>query len=128
MYLEIGVLVLSLAFLLIAAFAVPTLIQIRRTAKSITDTLESLNRSLPSILKNLDEITANIKQATNTVNHQVQSLSLVVRRVQVALEFLLDVKQIVRASLGYPFIHGMTTATAALKGFRVFLDVLRSPR
>lgn len=128
MYLEIGMVVLSLVFLLIAAFAIPTLIQIRRTAKSITDTLESLNQSLPSILRNLDETTANINQATNTVNHQVRSLALVVRRVQVALEFLLDVEQIVKASLGHPFIHGMTTATAVLKGFRVFLDVLRSSR
>jgi uncharacterized protein YoxC len=128
MYLEIGMVVLSLVFLLIAVFAIPALIQIRRTAKSIADTLESLNKSLPSILPGLDEITANINQATNTVNHQIRSLSLVVRRVQVALEFLLDVEQIVKASLGHPFIHGMTTATAALKGFRSFLDVLRSSR
>lgn len=128
MYLEIGIVVLSLVFLLIAAFAIPALIQVRRTAKSITDTLESLNQSLPSILKNLEEITANINMATNTVNHQVQSFSLVVKRVQVALELLLDVEQIIRASLRHPFIHGITTATAVLKGFRVFLDALRSSR
>ncbi|MCX5854057.1 MAG: DUF948 domain-containing protein [Deltaproteobacteria bacterium] len=128
MYLEISVVILSVAFLLIAALSIPLLIQIWRTAKSITATLNLLNQSLPGILKNLDEITANINKATYAANNQIESISLVVRRVQGVLELFLDFEQILRESLRLPFFKTIKTATAALKGVRVFLDVFRSSR
>lgn len=128
MYLEISVVILSVVFLLIAALSIPALIQIRRTAKSITATLNLLNQSLPGILKNLDEITANINKATHTVNNQIESISLVVRRVQGVLELFLDFEQILRESLKLPFFKTIKTATAALKGVRVFFEVFRSSR
>jgi len=128
MYLEISVVILSVVFLLIAALSIPLLIQIWRTAKSITATLNLLNQSLPGILKNLDEITANINKATHTVNNQIESISLVVRRVQGVLELFLDFEQILRESLKLPFFKTIKTATAALKGVRVFFDVFRSSR
>ena len=128
MYLEISVVILSVVFLLIAALSIPLLIQIWRTAKSITATLNLLNQSLPGILKNLDEITANINKATYAANNQIESISLVVKRVQGVLELFLDFEQIVRESLRLPFFKTIKTATAALKGVRVFLDVFRSSR
>ncbi|MEI8172140.1 MAG: DUF948 domain-containing protein [Deltaproteobacteria bacterium] len=128
MYLEISVVILSVVFLLIAALSIPLLIQIWRTAKSITATLNLLNQSLPGILKNLDEITANINKATYAANNQIESISLVVRRVQGVLELFLDFEQILRESLRLPLFKTIKTATAALKGVRVFLDVFRSSR
>lgn len=128
MYLEISVVILSVVFLLIAALSIPLLIQIWRTAKSITATLNLLNQSLPGILKNLDEITANINKATYAANNQIESISLVVKRVQGVLELFLDFEQIVRESLRLPFFKTIKTVTAALKGVRVFLDVFRSSR
>jgi uncharacterized protein YoxC len=128
MYLEISVVILSVVFLLIAALSIPLLIQIWRTAKSITATLNMLNQSLPGILKNLDEITANINKATYAANNQIESISLVVRRAQGVLELFLDFEQILRESLRLPFFKTVKTTTAALKGFRVFLDVFRSSR
>lgn len=128
MYLEISVVVLSVVFLLIAALSIPLLIQIWRTAKSITETLHTLNQSLPGILRNLEEITANINKATYTVNNQIESLSHVVRRIQGVLELFLDVEHILRASFRLPFMKTIKTVTAALKGTRIFLDVFRSSR
>lgn len=128
MCLENSVLILSVVFLLIAALSIPLLIQISRTAKSIAITLNMLDQSLPGILKNLDEITANINRATYAVNNQIESISLVVRRVQGVLEIFLGFEQIVRESLRLPLFKTIKTATAALTGVRVFLDVFRSSR
>ncbi len=69
--------VVSIVFLLIAAFSIPFLLQIWRTTKSITETLHMLNQSLPGILRNLEEITANINKATHAVNEQIDGLSVV---------------------------------------------------
>jgi uncharacterized protein YoxC len=128
MCLESSVVILSVVFLLIAALSIPLLIQISRTAKSIAITLNLLDQSLPGILKNLDEITANINRATYAVNNQIESISLVVRRVQGVLEIFLGFEQIVRESLRLPLFKTIKTATAALTGVRVFLDVFRSSR
>jgi uncharacterized protein YoxC len=126
MYLEISLVVLSILFLLIAALLIPFLIQIWRTAKSITITLHMLNQSLPGILRNLEEITANINRATDTVNNHVEGLSRVVGRIQNTTENYLDLERELRTGLITPFFIKMRTLSAALKGIRVFLDVLRS--
>jgi len=128
MYLEISVVVLSVVFLLIAALSIPFLIQIWRTAKSITITLHMLNQSLPGILKNLEEITANINRATYTVHNQIEGLSHVVGRIQGTVEIFLDLEQELRAGLISPFFRTMRTVSAVLKGTRVFLEVFRSSR
>jgi len=128
MYLEISVVVLSVVFLLIVALSIPFLIQIWRTAKSITITLHMLNQSLPGILKNLEEISTNINKATYTVNNQIEGLTHVVGRIQGTVEIFLDLEQELRAGLISPFFRTLKTVSAVLKGTRVFLDVFRSSR
>jgi uncharacterized protein YoxC len=128
MYLEIGVVILSVVFLLIVALFIPFLMQIWRTANSINTTLHMLNQSLPDILKNLEEITSNINKATYTVNNQIEGLAHTVGRVQGTVEIFLDLEQELRASLISPFFRTMRTVSAVLKGTRVFLDVFRSSR
>jgi uncharacterized protein YoxC len=128
MYLEISVVVLSVVFLLLAALSIPFLIQIWRTAKSITITLHMLNQSLPGILKNLEEITTSINRASYTVNNQIEGLTHVVGRIQGTVEIFLDLEQELRVGLISPFFRTMRTVSAVLKGTRVFLDVFRSSR
>jgi uncharacterized protein YoxC len=128
MYLEISLVVMSFVFLLIAALSIPFLIQIWRTAKSITITLHMLNQSLPGILKNLEEITTSINRASYTVNNQIEGLTHVVGRIRGTVEIFLDLEQELRAGLFSPFFRTMKTVSAVLKGTRVFLDVFRSSR
>jgi len=126
--LDINVAVLSVVFLLIAAICIPFLNEFWRTAKSITATLHMLNESLPGILRNLEEITTNINRATHTVNNQIDNLTPVVRRIQNALEMVLEFEHVVRAGLRFPFFMTLNTISAVFKGARVFFDVLRSSR
>ena len=117
---------LSVVFLVLAAISIPFFIEIWRTTKGISETLRMLNESLPGILRNLEEITTNINRATYTVNNQIENLTPVVRRIQTALEMILDFERVVRAGLRLPFFKTLNTVTAVFKGARVFFDVLRS--
>ena len=128
MYLEISVAVLSVVFLVLAAISIPFFIEIWRTTKGISETLRMLNESLPGILRNLEEITTNINRATHTVNNQIDNLTPVVRRIQNALEMVLEFEHVVRAGLRFPFFMTLNTISAVFKGARVFFDVLRSSR
>lgn len=124
MFLEIVVTIMAVAILLLAVFAIPSLLQIRRTAEAIAVTLQALNENLPGILRNLERITANIDQATVTVNRQVEDLSDSFRKLQKTVTFVADMGQIFQASVRIPFLNTLTSLAAVLKGMRVFLSVL----
>ena len=128
MFLEGSVVILSILFLLIAVFSVPFLLQLWRTAKSMTATLHMLNESLPGILKNLEEITTNINKATRTVNEQIEGLSLVARRIQGLLGIVSDIENILHVGARLPILRSVRNAFAVLTGAKVFLKVFLSSR
>ena len=120
--------VVSIVFLLIAAFSIPFLLQIWRTTKGVTETLQMLNESLPGILRNLEEITANINKATHTVNEQIDGLSVVTKRIQGVLGVVTDIENLLRAGIGLPVFKTLRNAIALVTGVKVFLKVLLSSR
>jgi len=128
MVLEISMVILSIVFLLIAAFSIPFLLQIWRTTKSITETLQMVNESLPGILRNLEEITTNINRATHTVNEQIDGLSVVAKRIQGVLGIVMDIENLLRAGIGFPVFKTLRNAIAVVTGVKVFLKVLLSSR
>lgn len=126
MSLEIIFIVIAVVFLVLAAFAIPFLIQIRKTARNLALTLETLNQNLPVIMKNLEEITANINRATFTVNRQIDDLALTVGRVRQALGMDGDGDSM--RTGGGPLFRAVRVMTAAVKGACVFFEVFRSRR
>jgi uncharacterized protein YoxC len=124
MFLEIAATIIAVAILLFALFAIPSLLQIRRTAEAMAAMLKALNESLPGILKNLEHITANINQTTLTVNRQVEGLSDSFLKLQKTLIFLADLGRIVQTGIRIPFLNTLTSLAAVVKGVRVFLSVL----
>jgi len=126
MSMETGVAFAGIALLLLVVFAIPSILQIRRAAKNLTETLEVLNRSLPAILKNVEEITFNVRQASNTVQMQVEGLALIAGRIQNILAFVLDLENLLRGKMKLPIFQALTNLTAVKRGFQTFLRVYRA--
>ncbi len=123
---QISLLIISIAFLILVAFAVPSLLQIRRTTKSLEITSKTLNQNLPGILTNIDEITTNITDVTHSVKSQVEGLSGAVRKIQEMIEDVVNFEKTLRTEVETPVVETLGTLTAVVKGIRTFLDVLRS--
>jgi uncharacterized protein YoxC len=128
MFLEIGVFIISIVFLLLVVFSIPFLLQIWRSAKGITATLHMVNENLPGILKNLEEISTNINKATYTVNEQIEGLALVTRRIQGLLNVVLEIDNIFRAGVRLPVLKTFRNVLAVATGVKVFLKVFLSSR
>jgi len=128
MFLEIGVFIISIVFLLLVVFSIPFLLQIWRSAKGITATLHMVNESLPGILKNLEETTININKATYTVNEQIKGLALVTGRIQGLLSIITDIDNILRAGMRLPVFKTFRNIVAVVTGVKVFLEVFLSSR
>ena len=128
MSIEIGIALIGIASLLMVAFAIPSILQIRRAAKNLAETLEVLNHTLPEILKNLEEITFSIRQASNTVQMRVEGLAVVAGRIQGIMDFILDAEQMLRGRMKLPVFQALTNLAAFKRGLRAFLSVYRSGR
>jgi uncharacterized protein YoxC len=123
-FLNIMLIILSLAFLLFAGFSIPFLLQIWRTAKSMALTLELLNEGLPAIMKNMEEITTNLSQTTTIVQRQVLELSVTLRKIQGVIYFLVGLEEVLRSRVRLPFAGTVRTSAAVLRGVRAFLKIL----
>jgi len=123
---EIILLFIGVAFLAIAVYAVPLLIQIKKTAAKAEETLCSINQSLPAVMKNLEEISARTNRIANTVERETEDLALTVEKINAAMNFYLDGEQIFREQVAVPFANAFRTYGAVIKGVRVFLDSLKN--
>jgi uncharacterized protein YoxC len=127
-FLNIMLIILSLAFLLFAAFSIPFLLQIWRTAKGMSQTLQLLNESLPAIMKNLEEIMTNLNRTTTTVQRQVLEFSLTLRRIQGVISLLVGLEEVLRSRIRLPFAGTVRTSAAMIRGARAFLSILLDNR
>ncbi|MBI5025235.1 MAG: DUF948 domain-containing protein [Nitrospirae bacterium] len=59
---------ITIAFLIMVAFLIPTIIQLRRTAKTIDEFLKTTQQSLKPLLDNLD----GTVQTTNKIAHGIE--------------------------------------------------------
>jgi uncharacterized protein YoxC len=127
-FLNIMLIILSVAFLLFAGFSIPFLLQIWRTAKGMSQTLQLLNESLPAIMKNLEVITTNLNQTTTIVQRQVLELSLTLRKIQGVISLLVGLEEIFRSRIRLPFAGTVRTSAAMIRGVRAFLRILLDDR
>ncbi len=122
---EIGVLICSIALLLVAIFAVPTIIQIRRTAKNAEITLQAVNQNLPGILTNLDEITTNLTATSQSIHQNIDGLKEVIHKFHLVADDVVQFERLIREEIEEPILSTIGTFTGIVKGVNAFLHVLR---
>ena len=69
---ETSLFILCLAVVVLVAFAIPVLLQLKRTIQNLDAAVTTLNQSLPQILKNLDSITENVRHSVAAVRSTVE--------------------------------------------------------
>lgn len=125
MYMEISLLIFSVALLLLVLFCIPILLKLWRAVSDVTVTLQTLNERLPAILKNMEEISTNINNSTTAINGEVQKCAVMAQRVHVVIhEVVRGIELISPRALNSPLFRKMTELMAVVKGVRVFLNVL----
>lgn len=121
---QLSIFILCLSFLLLVLTAIPFMLQMWRTIRSLDATLQTLNRTLPGILENLEAITLNLRHTTRTIDVQAQKLALVVDRTSFALGILWNLKSALLRGVRLPLVQKIRTARAIGKGLRTFFAVL----
>ena len=116
MIIDISVLVLSIAVIALVLFLIPSIIQLRKSAKRFEEVSEELNRRLPKILKNIEEITANLNGMMSNGSHYVEKLGD-------AVDDIVDFEKRIKHRVEDPLIETLTTIAAITKAVRAFLTI-----
>ncbi|MCX5848264.1 MAG: hypothetical protein NTW65_02270 [Deltaproteobacteria bacterium] len=125
MYLEIGLLILIVIFIVLIIFCIPVFLQIWRISKDVRITLQALNQSLPAILKNMEEITANVNNSTAAMNKRIQNFTDTSGRSGLIINDIIDnIQYFAPLAMKLPVFHSLKNVIAIVKGMRVFMDVL----
>jgi uncharacterized protein YoxC len=122
---EISLLIIAVSFLLLAVFAIPSLLQIRKSAKSLELTTKTLNQNLPGILTSLDELATNLAESTGSLHQQIDSVKGIIHKFEDVAEDVVDFERSLRAEIEAPIMEIVSTVSAVVKASRVFLDALR---
>jgi uncharacterized protein YoxC len=122
---EISLLIIAVSFLLVAIFAIPSLLQIRKSAKSLELTTKTLNQNLPGILTSMDELATNLARGTRSIHDQIDSVKGIVQKFENVADDIVDFERTLRAEIESPIMEIVTTVSAVVKASRVFWDALR---
>ena len=122
---EISLLIIAVSFLLVTVFAIPSLLQIRKSAKSLELTTKTLNQNLPGILASTDELASNLAQSTQSLHDQIDSVKGIVQKFENVADDVVDFERTLRAEIESPVMEIVTTVSAVVKASRVFWDALR---
>ena len=120
---EISTLIASIAILILAAFLVPTILQLRRTAKKIEDVSGTIDKNLPDILANLREISINLSAILTAGRHQVDTLGEAVNQVKGAVDDVVGFQKRVKGHIESPLLQTVGTISAVSKAVHAFLLV-----
>ena len=113
---EISLLIIAVALLLLVIFAIPTLLQLRATAKSIETSSNTFNQKIPEILENVHHLTSDVVETTSGIKGQIQNASGIVSSVQEMVNNVVDLEKSIRREVESPLVDLVGTVNAFVKG------------
>ena len=124
---EISVLLIGIAVLILVAFLVPAIVQLRRSARELEKTTANLNHRLPDILANLDEITTNLSAILNAGRHHTNTVGEAVEEIKSLVDDVVAFEKNLKKQVERPIEQTVSTLTAFNRALRAFLKVLLAP-
>lgn len=120
---EISILIICLAVLILVLFLIPTIIQLKKSAKRIEEVSGQLNQQLPTILENISSITDNLNSILSTGRKQAENLGEATQNIKMMVDDIISFEKQVRIKVQDPIVETLTTIVAITKAIRAFLVI-----
>lgn len=123
MIIEISILIICVAVLLLVLFLIPTIIQLKKSAKRIEEVSGQLNQQLPTILENISGITDNLNNILLTGRQQAEHLGEATQNLKTMVDDIVNFEKKIRYQVQDPIIETLTTIVAITKAVKTFLAI-----
>lgn len=121
---EASIIIIAVALVVLIAITLPTILQVRKTAKSAEDLLTTMNRDLDPILKDLRKTTANLEEASAKLREGAQVVAGAMGTLGVVGELVKGTSDLVRGNVINFFGHAANLATGYKTGLKYFFEHL----
>ncbi len=121
MFIEIGVGVIALAAVVLVAFLVPVLIQLRKTTQASTHLLRQMNEDLPLLFKEATQAAQNLNQVATEIRKGAACARLLGEAIGEIGQTINHVHGVVRGGAS----SLLTNFSSLLAGFRAAYGVFR---
>jgi len=126
MILQISALIIAIAILALVGFAIPTIIQLRKSVKKIEDLGENIDKQLPDILQNVQQITSNLSGIMDSGRRQVEAVGGTIDDLKTVVDDIVGVEKKIKYSVDTRLIRSLATITAGVKAAKAFKDVMNN--
>lgn len=124
MILEIGVLILSISVFILVVFLIPTIIQIKRSARGVEKSSEILNAQLPSIVQNINQMSESLNEIISSGRKQTETLAQATREIKLMVDNIVDFERNLQKKIEEPLLETVTTLAAMTKAVRTFFIII----
>ncbi|RMG67208.1 MAG: DUF948 domain-containing protein [Calditrichaeota bacterium] len=123
-----SVVVIAIALVVLIGILIPTLIQIRRTARRFESMADILGQYLPGILNNVDAITGQLAGILADFREQMGLLKEAGQGVKQLVDDVVVTEKRIRQDIERPLADAVGNVQAIARSVRVFFDVLLGRR
>lgn len=110
---------IALSFVVLILFLIPTLIQIRKTAKQLAETLEHVDTEMGPLIKSATETAEELQILAASINDKIDQTDTLFNEVQEAGHVLLATTHILRDKIA-PALIQVASINAGIKAFTKF--------
>ena len=118
---EIAAILVAVAFVLLAGFFVPVLIQVRKTVAESERLLSKMNTEVPALVGELRGMSQNLNGLTDQAREGVEHAAVLLHAVGEIGESVQQVHNVVRGSSGTL----LTNVASMVAGFKAATQVVR---
>lgn len=121
---EVSIIVIAIGIVVLVAYLIPTVLQVRKTAKSAEDLFTTLNRDLEPILKDLRKSANNLEEASSKLLEGAKIFASALGAFQVVGEVVKGTGDLVKGNVISFLGHLANLATGYKTGFKYFIEHL----
>jgi uncharacterized protein YoxC len=118
---EIAAILVAVAFVVLVGFAVPVLVQVRKTVGESEQLLSKMNTEVPPLVAELRTLSQNLNDLTGQAREGVEHAAVLLHAVGEVGESVQQVHNVVRGSSGTL----LTNMASMVAGFKAATRVMR---
>ena len=120
---QVIALILVIAVIVLIAYVIPMMIQLRRSLKKVGDMAENLDRHLPNILSNVESISTDLSSILSNSKGHVDTLGVAAGQLKDMVSDISGMEKRVRNQVEKPLVQSIATVAAVARAAQAFISV-----
>ena len=120
---QIIALLLVIALIVLIAYVIPMMIQLRRSLQKLGDMAENLDNHLPKIMENVENISTDLTTILASSRGHVDTIGVAANQLKDMVTDISSMEKRVRTQVEKPLVQSIATVAAVARAAQAFISV-----